>query len=67
MTKIKYYKKQMVTHRIVNQCEFLTEPWEREHMLNLLLAAFDWSEKTSEHVEPDAPYAIVKKSKSYEN
>ena len=34
-------------------------------MWNALLSAFKWAERTSEVVDPDAPYAIVKEGKKY--
>lgn len=64
MTRINVYKKLGTAQRIVNRCDFLTEEWEREHMTNLLLAALQWAERTTEVIDPDAPYAIVKTSKN---
>lgn len=65
MAKISVFKQETTAFKITNDCPFLTEEWEREQMWNALLAAFKWAERTSEVVDPDAPYAIVKEGKKF--
>ena len=65
MAKISVFKQETTAFKITNSCPILDKEWEREQMWNALLAAFKWAERTSEVVDPDAPYAIVKEGKKY--
>lgn len=60
MAKINLIKKELAAIRIVNRCTFLEEEWEAEWMMSALMSAFKWAEGTSDVIDPNAPYAIVK-------
>lgn len=60
MARIDYAKKELAALRITNRCAFVSEPWEKEWMMNALRAAFRWAERHSDSIDPDAPFAIVR-------
>ena len=64
MTRIDYAKKELAALRITNRSTFVSEPWEKEWMMNALRAAFRWAERHSDSIDPDAPYAIVRARRS---
>lgn len=59
-TRIDYAKKELAALRITNRSTFVSEPWEKEWMMNALRAAFRWAELHSDSIDPDAPFAIVR-------
>lgn len=64
MTRIDYAKKELAALRITNRSTFVSDPWEKEWMMNALRAAFRWAELHSDIIHPDAPFAIVRARRS---
>lgn len=61
--EIDFVKKELVAFRIMNRCPFLETQRERKWMMNAIRQAFQWAERHSDSIDPEAPYCIVKKKR----
>ena len=67
MAKIDYDTKELRAYHIANRCSFIETQRERNWMMNAVRAAFQWAERHSTWIDPDAPYAIVRVKRESKN
>lgn len=58
--EIDFVKKELTAYRIMNRCSFIETQRERKWMMNAIRQAFQWAEKHSDSIDPEAPYCIVR-------
>lgn len=59
MAKIDFTTKELRAYHIAHRCSFIDSQRERNWMMNAIRAAFQWAERHSTDIDPEAPYAIM--------